>query len=1016
MLDTTMTNTLPEMNTSAVLDEKVGAVLVVGGGIAGMQASLDLGDNGFKVYLLDKSPSIGGVMAQLDKTFPTNDCAMCIMAPKLVGTGRHHNITLKMSSEIETLEGSAGNFTVTLKRNPRRINPDKCTGCGICAQNCPIEAFNEYNENLTLRKAIYVNYPQAVPLVYSIDKNVCIGCGICNEVCKAGAVEYDQEEMFETLKVGSIILCPGFDEFNPSQKKEYGYGVYKNVITSIELERILSPSGPFGGHVLRFSDGKEAQNIAFIQCVGSRDLNTNPYCSSVCCMYAIKEAIIAQEHTPGLKSHIFAMDIRACGKGFENFSIRAEDEYKVEITRNCRIAAIEEIDNEDLLIRYIEDGERKEKKFDMVVLSVGLEPTKGAAELAETFGIELNEYGFCATSTFEPLSTSKPGIFVGGAFSGPKDIPETVAQASAVAAKASSIIASERNKLIQEKEYPEEIDVSAQEPRVGVFVCHCGINIGGVVDVPAVMEYAKTLPNVVLSDANLYTCSQDTQDLIKSKIEEYNLNRVVVASCTPRTHEPLFQDTIREAGLNPYLFEMANIRDQCSWVHMHQPEEATTKAKDLVRMMVAKAVLLQPLKTSSVKPIPSALVIGGGLAGMTAADEISKQGFNVELIEKTDSLGGHLKQLTSTLDGDDPQALLRDLVKRIEKDPRITVRTGVELENLEGYVGNFNSTLTGGITLEHGTIIVATGADEYKPIEYLYGTNPNVMTQLEFEQHLEKGDIHPTTVAIMHCVGARNENNSECGRICCATSIKTALKIKDKLPNTSVYNLFKDMRTYGFREKYYQEAAEKGVHFIRYKNEHQPVVTSTDSGLEVSIMDAVLNRDLLLRPDIIVLSATVVPDPNNTNLAKLLKVPLGKEGFFLEGHVKLRPLDFATDGIFVCGMAHSPKFIDETISQACGAVSRACTIMSKEEIEASGVVSSVNEDICRGCGTCEGICPYGAITVDMSDPTDLIAKVNEILCKGCGSCSASCPEHAIAMKHFSNEQIMAQIKALMGVA
>ena len=844
---------------------------------------------------------------------------------------------------------------------------------------------------------------------------VCGGCADCYECsrnCDANAIDHHMVDEEIELHVGSIILSPGFSTFDPVVKKEYGYKKYPNVITSIEFERILNASGPTKGHIIRPSDSKEPKKIAFIQCVGSRDQKTNPYCSSVCCTYALKEAIVAREHSPELKSYIFTMEERNFGSGFEDYRIRAENDYGVEIVKSSRIPHIEETDDKNLSIKFLKNNKIMKEDFDMVILSVGMEPAKGADVLAEKLGIELNEYGFCSTTPFEPLTTTKPGIFVSGVFSGPKDIPETVAQASGSAAKASGIIASERNTLISEKEYPKEIDVSGQEPRIGVFVCHCGINIGGIVDVPAVAEYARTLPNVVFVEENLYTCSQDTQKIIKDNIETNQLNRIVVASCSPRTHEPLFQDTIREAGLNPFLFEMTNIRDQCSWVHMKEPQEATEKSKELIRMAIAKAALLEPLKKSRVDIVPSGLVIGGGLAGMTAALELAQQGYSVDLIEKTDSLGGNLKRLVITLRGDDPNILLADLVQRVENNDLITVHTGVELQSFDGFVGNFRSTLTDGSIVEHGVTIVATGALEHVPHEYEYGKHPDIVTQLEFEHRVENDNFHPKCVAIIHCVGARDENNTECGRICCSKAIKSALDIKKKYPEISVFNIFKDIRTYGFKEKYYQEAGEQGVVFIRREDKNKPVVSIEDGVLQLLVWDSVLGRDIILRPDAIVLSSTVVADPENMELAKKLKVPLTKNGFFLEAHVKLRPLDFATDGIFVCGLAQGPKFIDEAISQACGAVSRACTILSKDSLEAGGIVSVVDEENCGGCGTCETICPYTAITVDMSDPTNLKARTNEVLCKGCGSCIPACPERAITMKHFSRNQIMAQILAL----
>src|SRR5512136_3034 len=712
--------------------DKIGAVMVVGGGISGMQSALDLADSGYKVYLVEKQPSIGGTMAQLDKTFPTNDCAMCIMAPKLVATGRHHNIDLITNADIAIVEGEEGNFTVTVKQHSFRVDPTMCTGCGSCAQKCPIETSNEYDENTKVRKAIYVRYPQAVPLIYAIDPERCIGCGICAEECKAKAVKYDQKDKVLEIKVGSIILSPGFDEFNARLKTENGYGVYQNVVTSIEFERIMSATGPYMGAVLRPSDGDIPEKIAFIQCVGSRDEHCgNEYCSSVCCMYSMKEAIIAKEHGGNLKPSIFFMDMRAFGKEFDEYYNRAQNEYGIRFVRS-RIAAVsEDPKTKNLKLKFVEGGEPKEEEFNMVVLAVGLRPPADAETLSRVMKFKLNEDGFAQTGVFTPVETSRPGIFVSGAFSSPKDIPMTVAEASGAAAKAGSVISAARNTLTTKKEYPKETSVEGLEPRIGVFVCHCGVNIGGVVKVPEVAEYAKTLPNVVYAEQNLYTCSQDTQEEIKEKVKELKLNRVVVASCTPRTHEPLFQNTIKEAGLNAYLFEMANIRDQCSWIHMHEPKAATKKSKDLVRMAVAKSRLLEPLENLELKVNQQALVVGGGVAGMTAALELAKQGFKVHLVEKEKELGGNTKKLHFLAEeGTDPQAMLKKMVSEVESNGNITLHKGTTAQSIDGYVGNFKTKLSDGNEFEHGAVIIATGAQEWKPDVFDYGKDPKVQTLL----------------------------------------------------------------------------------------------------------------------------------------------------------------------------------------------------------------------------------------------------------------------------------------------
>jgi heterodisulfide reductase subunit A len=777
---------------------------------------------------------------------------------------------------------------------------------------------------------------------------------------------------------------------------------------------MLNASGPYGGVVLRPSDGEIPRKIAFIQCVGSRDAKLgNNYCSAACCMYSIKEAVVAREHVPTeLSSKIFYMDIRAHGKEFDAYYNRAQDEYGVEFVRS-RVASVEEDPlTNNVFVHYVEDEEPKTEEFDMVVLSVGMRPPANVEKLAEVLGIKLNKYDFCQTGAFSPVETSKSGIFVCGAFANPKDIPESVAEASAAAAKAMGLIASERGKLVTIKEYPKERDVSEEEPRIGVFVCHCGINIGGTVNVPEVAEYAEKLPNVVYAESNLYTCSADTQVKIRQKIEELGLNRVVVSACTPRTHEPLFRATCQEAGLNPYLFEMANIRDQCSWVHMRNPKEATEKAKDLIGSMVAKVRLLKPLKRPLTSVTPVGLVIGGGISGMTAAMELARQGFEVHLVEREKELGGNALHIYYGLEHENPQEMLKSIVEEVCKDKRIRVHLNSEITNIDGYVGNFKTTLLSDgkkEQVDHGVIIVATGATEYKPTEHFYEVDPRVLTQRELEERLAKSQLNAKTVVMIQCVGSRNETHPNCSRICCSQAVKNALKIKELSPATEVYVLYKDIRTYGFREDYYREAASKGVLFLCFDNKHEPQTSLKEGKLLVTAWEPVLRSWIPIETDLLVLSAATIANPDNDRLAKMLKVPLTKDGFFLEAHMKLRPLDFATDGIFLCGMAHWPKFIDESISQACGAAARASIILSKKTLEAEGIVSNIDENLCVGCGLCITICPYSALEKDEKG----LAKVKEVLCKGCGTCAASCPKRAITMHQFTDEQIVAQGIAIL---
>jgi len=848
----------------------------------------------------------------------------------------------------------------------------------------------------------------------------CLDCGICSEcyqcvdACIAKAIDHDMTYEEETIEVGAVIASPGFEIFDARLRGEYGYGIYKNVVSAIQFERILSASGPFFGHVQRISDGKEPKKIAFIQCVGSRDVSCdNSWCSSVCCMYATKEAIIGKEHAKGLEPTIFYMDIRAHGKDFDRFVNRAKDEYGIRYIRSMPSVIKEMQQTNNLLITYVnQDGTLNEEEFDMVVLSVGLMPPKEARKLAASMGIELEEHGFCKTKLENPVETSRPGVFVCGAFGGPKDIPETVMEASAAAACAEGLLAAKRGTMITPVENPEEKDMRGQPVRTGVFVCHCGINIGGVVDVPAVRDYASTLPTVVYTADNLFTCSQDTAVKMKEVIEEQNLTRVVVASCSPRTHEGLFQENCEKAGLNRYLFEMANIRDQNSWVHMHEPEAATEKAKDLLRMAVAKAQYLKPLKPGQLSVNHQALIIGGGLAGMTAALSLADQGFASFIVEKEDRLGGNYNHLYKTLEGLDARTHLKALLEKVYKNPLITVTTSAKIEKIEGFIGNYKTTVKakdGEKIFEHGIVIVATGAYENKTQEYLYGQNAAVKTQRELETLIYEKDpklASVKNVVMIQCVGSRDKERPWCSRYCCSEAVKNALELKAADPSRDITIIYRDIRTFAFKEDYYKKARELNIKFISYEEDRKPEVVTSGDKVEVKVFDPILNEQVSLPADILALSIGVVPNPENAAIGQMLKVPTNQDGFFLEAHVKLRPVDFATDGVFMCGMSHSPKFSDETITQANAAVSRAVMVLCLDFIEAEGKTAYVNKERCSACGLCEINCPYSAIQVNVAEGC---AEVNTVLCKGCGVCTASCRMNAVDLNGFNNEEVLAQI-------
>jgi heterodisulfide reductase subunit A len=877
---------------------------------------------------------------------------------------------------------------------------------------------------LAKRKSAYVEYAQAVPLKYAIDDQTCIyflkkgKCGACKKLCPTGAVDFDQKTKTETLRVGAVVLAPGFEPFDPSAFDNYQYTNLPNVVTSMEFERMLSASGPTTGHVARPSDGKDPEKIAWFQCVGSRDINKcdNAYCSSVCCMYAIKEAVIAKEHAgDGLDCAIFFMDMRTPGKDFERFYESARDKAGVRFERS-RVHTINPVgDSGDLEVRYVtESGELQTEIFDMVVLSVGLQIAPETVALAKKLKIDLTTGNFCDTPTFAPVTTNRAGIFACGAFQGPKDIPQAVIEASAAAAAAGEILADARGTAITQAEVVLETNVSGDRPRIGVFVCRCGTNIAGVVDVPAVAEYAASMPYVVYTADNLYSCSQDSQETMARIIKEENLNRVVVAACTPKTHEPLFMETMTSAGLNKYLFEMANIRNHNSWVHKNNPELATEKAKDLVRMAVSKVALMQPLEEAQLDINQAAMVIGGGISGMSSARSLARQGYETHIVEKSSQLGGQALNLFKTNKGEDIQQQLATLVSEIDGHDSIHVHLDTELKAVEGFVGSFKSTLknkTGEEVLEHGIAIMATGASPLQPAEYEFGKDPRIITSLDLDKKFIEADPalkQMKTAVFIQCVGSREKERPYCSRVCCTHSVGNALELKKCNPEMAVFILYRDIRTYGEKELIYRDAREAGVIFIRFSLDNKPEVRIEGGRLLITAIDHVLGRPIEIETDLLTLASAVVPNRDD-DLANFFKVPLNEDGFFVERHAKLGPSEFATDGVFLCGLAHYPKPIDESIAQGQAAASRAVTLLARKNIFTSGTVAESEPLNCSSCGVCVSICPYNAPTFTEEGLWTGKAQINPVLCKGCGLCVASCRSGALHLKGFDNNQIFAQI-------
>ncbi len=1012
-----------------MVDERsLGDVLVVGGGISGIQASLDLATSGYRVFLVEKSPTIGGKMAQLDKTFPTNDCSMCIESPKFIECDRHPNIEILTYTEVQSVTGEPGDFEVTLLNKPRYVIEDRCTGCTACVEYCPLSVPDPFNQDLSSNKAIHMFFSQAVPLVPYVDHRCLFlqdeKCSICVGACKNDAIDLHQKPEIRVVKVGAIVLAPGYEVYDPRLRADYGYGRIANVVTSLDFERLLCATGPHAGEILRPSDHQHPKKVAWIHCVGSRQIleGAHSYCSSVCCTYIQKQVILAKDHDADLKASIFHNDIRSYGKDFERFYQRAENLPGVQFIRSYVAVGREITETKNVTIRYATDDDGvKEEEFDLVVLGVGLGPPADAQRLGQIFGIELDSHGFCKTDPANPIQTSRRGIFLSGAFQGPLDIPESVVGASGASAQVGALLRARRGHLSKERVYPPERDVSQEEVRVGVFACHCGANIGRVVNVASLVEYARSLENVVHAEEGLFICSTDAAQKISETIKDKKLNRVVVAACTPRTHEPLFRDTLREGGINQYFFDMANIREHCSWVHSKQKEEATAKAKDIVRMSVARTTHLEPLQEFDLPVHKTALVVGGGLAGMTSALSLANQGFEVHLVEKEQELGGMARRLHHTLEGMDVQAFLRELIRKVYQHPLVHVSHGATILDVAGYVGNFTTTLRSeGQTrvLAHGAAILATGAAEYRPTEYLYGQDERVLTQLELEEGIARGNERVSAarnVVMIQCVGCREKDRNYCSRVCCSQALKNALKLKEANPDRDVHVLFRDMRSYGFREDHYRAAADKGVRFLPFTLADRPAVeagTNEEGGaiLQVTLPDTILGQRLCLEADLVVLSAAVIPSEGSQQAARLFKVALSQDGFFQEAHVKLRPVDFAADGVFHCGTAHYPKHIPEALSQAYGAAGRAAALLSRDTVTASGSVCEVRQRDCVSCGACIQVCTYGAISFHET-PAGRKATVNSVLCKGDGLCNAVCPTSAISLKHYTDEELFGQIDA-----
>jgi heterodisulfide reductase subunit A len=996
------------------------AALVIGAGIAGMQSALLLAEMGTKVFLLEQGPAIGGYFPLLDKTFPTNSCGVCFMSPTppafcpIYECHLHDGIELLPYSEVTKIEGGGGDFKASIIRKPRFVDPKRCTLCEACLKVCPVEVEREFGGGLEKRKAIYLPFPQAIPHSLVIDPKTCTRCGECVKVCSPGAIDLNMKEEKEIIQVGAILLGFGFEPFWAQRKGEYGFGRYENVMTSIQFERMLSTSSPTQGLPIRLSDGRKMERIAFIQCVGSRDPSCGQdHCSTICCMYATKQAMIAKDRSPHLGVTFFYMDIRPMGKDYERYYEKAKAEYGIEYIRSA-ISSIKELQQtKNLLITYVkEDGTFEEKEFDAVVLSVGFTPPQTIKDLAQGMGLQLNRHGFCQTEEFNPAQTSVKGIFVGGAFRSPRDIPETVVEGSSAAAVAASFLSPNRHPQ-PAKVYPMEGALGEEIPKIGVFICHCGKELKKTLSIADLIDETKKLREVIHVEEVGLACFPEDCDLIKRRIKEQGLNRIVIAGCSHREIRGTMEEMARGMGFNPYLIEYANIREQCSFVHEEYPQLATGKAMTLIRMAVERARGIQPIRKRKENVEKKGLVVGGGLSGMTASLRLAEQGYEVYLIEKGKEWGGNLKESFYTLRGSNPQALLKDLVRQVESNGSIHPYLGTEVIGFERKDGYFRTKIRHQDEekiLDHGALILATGGKEVTPKGYLYGENLRVMTQRQLEKmiHLnDKGLKDIRSVVMIQCVGSRDEEHPYCSRICCGHAVKNALQLKEIDPHMNVYVLYRDVRTYGFNENYYHEARGKGVVFIRYDLENKPEVARADGRLQVSLFDPAMGSQVTLPADRVVLSTGIEPQDNH-ELAKIFDVDLNPDGFFMEANPKSAPLDSVDRGKFFCGLCHSPNFIEDVISQANAASARAAALLSKEAVEEKAHLAYVIKRLCCGCGLCVTVCPYQARVLNEEEGK---AEVIGALCQGCGSCVIACRNGASQQKNFEKELNMAVLDA-----
>ncbi|MBN2809805.1 MAG: CoB--CoM heterodisulfide reductase iron-sulfur subunit A family protein [Deltaproteobacteria bacterium] len=1010
--------------------DKKKKVAVIGGGFAGMTAALQLAEQGLSVTLVEKEVAIGGFFPLLDNTFPTNSCGVCFLSPQqpaycpFVECRLHENLEIRVGSRPLALKGSPGNFSLTLAVAPQGVDQAKCIDCGRCAEVCPVTVPYEFSDGLEERKAVYKLYPKMVKAGYRVDFASCTKCGACVTACPTQAIDLEaRDALTEELSADAVLLTPGFSLVAGGLKGEYGFGRYKNVVSSRQLERMISFSGPSQGLPLAPAAGNTPQRVAFIQCVGSRDLSCGRgYCSAVCCMYATKQAMFIRERAPQTEVVIYYMDLRGMGKGYEKYFNQARNEYAVEYRRSMVSTVKEDPKTRKLNLIYDDGAGFSTDTVDLVVLSLGFDAPQ--LDFAAEVGLALDEYGFCRTEEFAPTLTSVPGLFAAGAFCGPKDIPETVMEAAAAAdavvvslAAAELVTSFSASPVSTAALKPQEGEVWIEEPCIGVFLCSCAGTMSADLNLEGLCRELEKEPYVACVEVVDDSCTPDGLLGLRKFIGQHELNRIVIGACSVRDLERSLDKFADSIGFNRNAFTVVNLREQCLFPHQGADEVVQGKARALLQAALTKIFRNLPAPAVAAVPVePRALVVGGGAAGLSAALSLAARGYQVSLVEKEARLGGRLLQAHYTLEGSQPARLLEKLLAAVAAESNIEVLLQTEIIKHQGRVGNYLTLVRQDEVeqqIKHGVLLLATGGREAATEEYLKGQNAKVLTQVELEERLAQAPESLKScreVVMIQCVGSREAGKREyCSRVCCTQALKNSLRLKAAAPACRITVLYRDLRAYGLFEDYYRQARAQGIIFSPYDVERKPEASDAGSGLSLKYYDQILKKERTLNPDLLVLSTGVEP-VDVKGLAEIFSLPLDEYGFFAEANSKAALVDFVGEGRYHCGLASAPLHFKETLIRSRAAASRAATVLGKNKIVAAKSAVIVSSRLCSGCGLCVEACPYGAREINLSS---MIAEVHYDLCHGCGSCAAVCPNGATQQLGFDKGQMMAVSTQLM---